>query len=190
MSRFVVARRQLLNHRDLAMTDHSRPGNDPVCRVTDPRRTTPVSDIGNGRTVNFEEIPHVGRGRPTRCGSDRWRQHDRGAGDRRRCPVHGHPGRQHRQCRAADDQARRRVLGAEPLLDPERVHADLRGLPAARRTACRPARAAPLFMAGIGLFATASLVCGVSQSEGELLVARGLQGLGGAMVSPAASRSS
>jgi MFS family permease len=43
-----------------------------------------------------------------------------------------------------------------------------------------------LFMAGIGVFAVASLVCGVSQSEGELLVARGFQGLGGAMVSPAA----
>jgi EmrB/QacA subfamily drug resistance transporter len=43
-----------------------------------------------------------------------------------------------------------------------------------------------LFMAGIALFAGASLVCGVSQSEGELLVARGFQGLGGAMVSPAA----
>src|SRR4051812_7446222 len=43
-----------------------------------------------------------------------------------------------------------------------------------------------LFMAGIALFSTASLVCGVAQSEGMLLVARGLQGLGGAMVSPAA----
>jgi EmrB/QacA subfamily drug resistance transporter len=43
-----------------------------------------------------------------------------------------------------------------------------------------------LFMAGIALFAGASLVCGVSQSEGMLLVARGFQGLGGAMVSPAA----
>jgi EmrB/QacA subfamily drug resistance transporter len=43
-----------------------------------------------------------------------------------------------------------------------------------------------LFMAGIALFAAASLVCGVSQSEGELLIARGFQGLGGAMVSPAA----
>jgi EmrB/QacA subfamily drug resistance transporter len=43
-----------------------------------------------------------------------------------------------------------------------------------------------LFMAGIALFAGASLICGVSQSEGTLLVARGLQGLGGAMVSPAA----
>src|SRR5437763_8577908 len=43
-----------------------------------------------------------------------------------------------------------------------------------------------LFMAGIALFSAASLVCGISQSEGELLVARGFQGLGGAMVSPAA----
>jgi EmrB/QacA subfamily drug resistance transporter len=43
-----------------------------------------------------------------------------------------------------------------------------------------------LFMAGIALFAAASLVCGISQSEGELLIARGFQGLGGAMVSPAA----
>src|SRR5881392_4106124 len=43
-----------------------------------------------------------------------------------------------------------------------------------------------LFVAGITLFSGASLVCGVSQSEGMLLVARGAQGLGGAMVSPAA----
>lgn len=41
-------------------------------------------------------------------------------------------------------------------------------------------------MAGIAVFSGASLVCGISQSEGTLLVARGLQGLGGAMVSPAA----
>jgi EmrB/QacA subfamily drug resistance transporter len=43
-----------------------------------------------------------------------------------------------------------------------------------------------LFMAGIALFSGASLLCGISQSEGMLLVARGLQGLGGALVSPAA----
>ena len=43
-----------------------------------------------------------------------------------------------------------------------------------------------LFVTGIALFATASLICGVAQSEGMLLVARGLQGLGGALVSPAA----
>ena len=43
-----------------------------------------------------------------------------------------------------------------------------------------------LFMAGIAVFSGASLLCGVSESEATLLVARGLQGLGGAMVSPAA----
>jgi EmrB/QacA subfamily drug resistance transporter len=43
-----------------------------------------------------------------------------------------------------------------------------------------------LFFAGITLFSAASLICGVSQSSGMLLVARGAQGLGGAMVSPAA----
>src|SRR3954467_11907530 len=43
-----------------------------------------------------------------------------------------------------------------------------------------------IFMTGIAVFSGASLLCGVSQSEGTLLVARGLQGLGGAMVSPAA----
>jgi EmrB/QacA subfamily drug resistance transporter len=43
-----------------------------------------------------------------------------------------------------------------------------------------------LFMVGIAVFSGASLVCGVSQSEPELLVARGFQGLGGALVSPAA----
>lgn len=43
-----------------------------------------------------------------------------------------------------------------------------------------------LFVAGIALFSGASLACGLSQSEGMLLAARGLQGLGGALVSPAA----
>jgi MFS family permease len=43
-----------------------------------------------------------------------------------------------------------------------------------------------LFMAGIALFSGASLICGLSQSEAMLLIARGLQGLGGALVSPAA----
>jgi EmrB/QacA subfamily drug resistance transporter len=43
-----------------------------------------------------------------------------------------------------------------------------------------------LFFAGIAVFSGASLVCGLSQSTTMLLVARGAQGLGGAMVSPAA----
>jgi EmrB/QacA subfamily drug resistance transporter len=43
-----------------------------------------------------------------------------------------------------------------------------------------------VFVAGIALFSGASLICGLAQSEGMLLVARGVQGLGGALVSPAA----
>ncbi len=43
-----------------------------------------------------------------------------------------------------------------------------------------------LFMVGIALFSGASLLCGMSQSEATLIVGRGLQGLGAALVSPAA----
>jgi EmrB/QacA subfamily drug resistance transporter len=43
-----------------------------------------------------------------------------------------------------------------------------------------------LFMAGLGLFALSSLLCGLAWSEGSLIGFRGLQGLGGAMMAPAA----
>jgi EmrB/QacA subfamily drug resistance transporter len=43
-----------------------------------------------------------------------------------------------------------------------------------------------LFFAGILIFTTASLLAGLSWSEESLIVARGLQGFGAAMVSPAA----
>ena len=43
-----------------------------------------------------------------------------------------------------------------------------------------------LFVAGVALFAAASLLNGVSQSSTMLILGRGLQGLGGALVSPAA----
>src|SRR4051812_37824365 len=43
-----------------------------------------------------------------------------------------------------------------------------------------------LFVAGIALFSGASLICGLSQSEAMLLIARGAQGLGGAPGSPGA----
>ena len=42
-----------------------------------------------------------------------------------------------------------------------------------------------IFMIGTGLFTLASLTCGLSQSEGMLIVARGVQGLGAALISPA-----
>jgi EmrB/QacA subfamily drug resistance transporter len=43
-----------------------------------------------------------------------------------------------------------------------------------------------VFMVGVALFTIASLVCGLSTSEGMLIVSRAVQGLGGAIISPAA----
>jgi EmrB/QacA subfamily drug resistance transporter len=43
-----------------------------------------------------------------------------------------------------------------------------------------------VFMAGVALFTTASLLCGLSTSEGMLIAARAVQGLGAAILSPAA----
>jgi EmrB/QacA subfamily drug resistance transporter len=43
-----------------------------------------------------------------------------------------------------------------------------------------------VFMVGVALFTLASLVCGLAQSEGMLIAARAVQGLGGAIISPAA----
>src|SRR5512133_314959 len=43
-----------------------------------------------------------------------------------------------------------------------------------------------LFIAGLALFATSSLLCGLAWSEGSLIAFRGLQGLGGALLAPAA----
>jgi len=43
-----------------------------------------------------------------------------------------------------------------------------------------------LFVAGLGLFAASSLLCGLAWSEGSLIGFRGLQGLGGALLAPAA----
>src|SRR5436853_4410924 len=43
-----------------------------------------------------------------------------------------------------------------------------------------------LFVAGLGLFAATSLLCGLAWSEGSLIAFRALQGLGGALLAPAA----
>jgi EmrB/QacA subfamily drug resistance transporter len=43
-----------------------------------------------------------------------------------------------------------------------------------------------LFMAGVALFTFSSLLSGLAWSEGALIVTRGLQGLGGALLAPAA----
>src|SRR5262245_41164052 len=43
-----------------------------------------------------------------------------------------------------------------------------------------------VFFVGVAVFTIASLVCGLSQSEGMLIAARTVQGLGAAIISPAA----
>jgi EmrB/QacA subfamily drug resistance transporter len=43
-----------------------------------------------------------------------------------------------------------------------------------------------LFMAGVAVFALGSLLSGLAWSEGALIVSRGMQGLGGALLAPAA----
>jgi EmrB/QacA subfamily drug resistance transporter len=43
-----------------------------------------------------------------------------------------------------------------------------------------------LFIAGLGLFAASSLLCGLAWSESSLIAFRALQGLGGALLAPAA----
>src|SRR5215217_2263089 len=43
-----------------------------------------------------------------------------------------------------------------------------------------------VFLAGIGLFTVASLACGVAPTQGTLVAARAIQGLGGAVVSAVA----
>jgi EmrB/QacA subfamily drug resistance transporter len=41
-----------------------------------------------------------------------------------------------------------------------------------------------VFLIGVAWFATASLVCGLAQTPGQLIVARGVQGIGGALLTP------
>src|SRR5213596_2338078 len=43
-----------------------------------------------------------------------------------------------------------------------------------------------LFMGGLGLFAASSLLCGLAWSEASLIAFRAVQGLGGALLAPAA----
>ena len=68
----------------------------------------------------------------------------------------------------------------------QRVHARLRRLPAARRPRRRPARPQAAVPRRRRVFSAASLLNGLAQSSEMLIAGRALQGLGGALVSPAA----
>ena len=74
----------------------------------------------------------------------------------------------------------------EPVLDRHRLRPRLRRPAAARRTPRRPLRPPPGLHGGLTIFAIASLLGGLAQNEALLLGARGLQGLGAALASPAA----
>src|SRR6266508_671392 len=99
--------------------------------------------------------------------------------------VHGRARRRDRERRPAHDPSRSGLLPGRPPVDRERLHADLRRFPPARWPRRRPARASPVFMVGLVLFTLASLSCGLAESDTWLIVARAVQGVGAAIVSPA-----
>ena len=74
----------------------------------------------------------------------------------------------------------------EPAVGDQQLHADVRRLPAARRARRRPVRAAAAVPLGRRDLLVASLLNGLATSDTWLVATRGLQGLGGALVSPAA----
>ena len=78
------------------------------------------------------------------------------------------------------------LLGVEPAVGHERLRADLRRVPDARRPRRDLLGRRRLFMIGLVVFSAASLVCGLSGSSGVLIGARAVQGLGAAIISPAA----
>ena len=111
------------------------------------------------------------------------------AGPRDRLPgaVHGRARRDHRERRAA------RRSSAACTSRPRTCSGWSTPTRSSSAASCCSA-AAPadllgrkrLFMAGIALFSLASLLNGLAQTSGMLIVGRGLQGLGGALLSPAA----
>ena len=79
------------------------------------------------------------------------------------------------------------VLAGEPRVDPQRLRADVRRVPAARRADGRPARpAAAVHGAASGCSASRRCWAGSSGSEEQLIGWRALQGLGAALLAPSA----
>ena len=79
----------------------------------------------------------------TAAQGDREAQLERAAAGRLSRPVHGDPRRLDRERRAAVDQGCARLLHHRPAVGPQRLHPDLRRLPAARRARRRPLRPPP-----------------------------------------------
>ena len=75
---------------------------------------------------------------------------------------------------------------AEPAVGDQRLRDRLRRLPAARRPPRRRARPPAPVHGRAALFSASSLLCGLAWSEGSLIAFRALQGLGGALLAPAA----
>ena len=101
------------------------------------RGSSPVSATADGATGSR---PHHRPSRLIRSRHDRARQPV--ARPRPRLPraVHGRARRDDRERRAADDPAGPRHDGHQPAVDRQRLHADVRRLPPARRPRRRPRR--------------------------------------------------
>src|SRR6184192_3745691 len=109
-----------------------------------------------------------------------------GTGASERGPVHGRPGHRDRECRVALDQDRPRVLPGEPPVGDQRLRPLLRRLPAPGRAGGRPARSAAALPRRCRPVHALLAAGGPGWSEGSLIAARSFQGLGAAVISPAA----
>ena len=101
--------------------------------------------------------------------------------------VRDRPRRLDRQRRAAVDRPRARLQPGRPLVGRQRLHPHLRRLPAARRAPRRPPRPPPRSSSsGSSCSRSPRSLGGLAQSDVWLIAARGVQGLGAAIISPAA----
>ena len=92
-----------------------------------------------------------------------------GTGAPQRRPVHGRPGHRHRECRAAVDPGRSRVLPGEPAVGDQRVRALLRRVPAPGRPLADLLGRRRIFLGGLVVFTLASLFAGLAWSEASLI---------------------
>ena len=97
---------------------------------------------------------------------------------------HGVPRRLDRQPRTAGHRPgpRRRIAGLQWTVNA--LHAHARGADPRGRLAGRPAGPAQVFVVGVSWFAVASVLCAVAPTIEVLVAARGLQGIGAALLTP------